>query len=63
MAGTGIRSFAMLRGPMPRIARTGGTLWQTALNWTANCQAPGSGGKEYMRPGQVCGNPLSNLDY
>jgi hypothetical protein len=60
-ASTGIRSFAKLRGQMPRIATNGIIPWQTALNWTADCQAPRSGGKEYMRPGQACGNPLSNL--
>jgi hypothetical protein len=43
MAGTGIRSFAKLRGQIPRIATTGIAPWQTALKWTADCQAPRSG--------------------
>jgi hypothetical protein len=68
MAGTEIRSFATgkLRGQMPRIATTGITPWQTALKWTADCQAQRSGGKECMRPvssvDKACGNPLSNLN-
>jgi hypothetical protein len=60
MAGTRIRSFAKLRSQIPRIATTGITPWQTALKWTADCQAPNSGCQEYMRSGQACGNPLSN---
>jgi hypothetical protein len=59
MAGTGIYS---LRGQIPWFATTGITPWQTALKCTADWQALRSGGKEYMRPGQACGNPLSNLD-
>jgi hypothetical protein len=43
MAGAGIRSFAKFRGQMPRIATPGITSWQTALKWTADCQAPRSG--------------------
>jgi hypothetical protein len=35
MAGTGICSFAKLRGQMPRIATTGIAAQQTALKWTA----------------------------
>jgi hypothetical protein len=62
MAGAGIRSFAKFRGQIPRNATTGITSWQTALKWPADCQAPRSGCKEYMRLGQACGNPLSNLD-
>jgi hypothetical protein len=62
MAGAGIRSFAKFRGQMPRIATTEITSGQTALKWTADCQAPLSGCQEYMRPGQACENPLSNLD-
>jgi hypothetical protein len=62
MAGAGIRSFAKFRGQMPWIATTGITSWQTALKWTTACQAPRSGCQEYMRSGQACGNPLSNLD-
>jgi hypothetical protein len=57
---------------MPRIAITGITIWQTALKWTADCQAPRSGCLEYstgacgqVRPVAirsqidpfVCGNP------
>jgi hypothetical protein len=61
MAGAGIRSLAEFHGQMPRIATTGIT-WQTALNWTADCQAPRSGCQEYMRSGQACGIPLSNLE-
>jgi hypothetical protein len=40
MAGAGIRSFAKLRGQMPRIVTTGITSWQTALKHTAECQPP-----------------------
>jgi hypothetical protein len=47
---------------MSPFATTGITPWQTALKCTADCQAPRSGGKEYMRHVQACGNPLSNLD-
>jgi hypothetical protein len=47
MAGAGIRSFAKVRGQMPRIATTGITSWQTALKWTADCQAPRSGCQEH----------------
>jgi hypothetical protein len=61
MADTGIRSFAKLSSQMPGIATTGITPWQTALNWAADCQAPGSGCQEYMRSGQACGNP-SQID-
>jgi hypothetical protein len=60
MAGTGIRSFAKIRGQLPRIATTGRAPWQTALNWTADCRVLRSGCQEYMRPGKACGNPLSN---
>jgi hypothetical protein len=60
MAGTGIRSFAKLRRQMPRIATTWITPWQTALKWTADCQALRSGCLEYMRSSQDCGNRLSN---
>jgi hypothetical protein len=62
MADAGIRSFAKFCGQMPRIATTGMTSWQTALKWTADCQAPRSGFQEYMRSDQACDNPLSNLD-
>jgi hypothetical protein len=61
MASAGIWSFAKFRGQMPLIATTGITSWQTALKWTADCQAPRSGCQEYMRSGHACGNPLSNL--
>jgi hypothetical protein len=47
---------------MPRIATTVITSWQTALKWTADCQALRLGCQEYIRSGQACGNPLSNLD-
>jgi hypothetical protein len=68
MAVTGIHSLAKLHCQIPRFATTGITLWQTALKCTADCQAPRSGGKEYMRPVRpvaiysqiltpVCGNP------
>jgi hypothetical protein len=60
MAGTGIRAFAKLCSQMLRIARTRITPWQTALKWTADCQAPRSGCQDYMHSGQACGNPLSN---
>jgi hypothetical protein len=53
MAGTGIRSFAGLRGQMPRIATIGIAPWQTALKWTVECQVPRSGCQEYMRSGQA----------
>jgi hypothetical protein len=62
MAGAGIRSFPKFCGQMPRIATTGITHWQNALKWTADCQVLRSGCQEYMRSGQACGNPLSNLD-
>jgi hypothetical protein len=62
MAGAGIWSFAKFRGQLPQIATTGITSWQTALKWTADCQAPRSGCQEYMRSDQACGNPFSNLD-
>jgi hypothetical protein len=39
-ANTGIRSFAKLCSQIPQIATTGITPWQTALRWTADCQAP-----------------------
>jgi hypothetical protein len=58
-AGYGICLFAKLRSQMPHIATTGITPWQTALKWTADCQAPLSGCQEYMLLGQACGNPLS----
>jgi hypothetical protein len=61
MAGTRIHSFAKLRSQMPRIATTGISPWQTALKWTADCQAPRLGCQEYMQSGQACGNPLSKL--
>jgi hypothetical protein len=61
-SGAGIRSFAKFRGQIPRIATTGITSWQTTLKWTADCKDPRSGCQEYMRTGQACGNPLSNLD-
>jgi hypothetical protein len=70
MAGNGIRSFAKLRRKMSRIATRGITPWQTALKWTADCQAPRSDCQEYCTCGQVrpvairseidtfvCGNP------
>jgi hypothetical protein len=60
MAGTGICSFAKLSSQMLQIATTGITPWQTALKWTADCQAPCSGCQEYMWSGQACGNSLSN---
>jgi hypothetical protein len=56
MAGTEIRSFAKLRGQMPRIDTTGIAPWQTALKWTADCQVPRSDCQEYMRSSQACGN-------
>jgi hypothetical protein len=59
MAGTGIHSLAKLRGQMPQFTTTGITPWQTVLKFTADCQAPRSGGKECMRPGQACDNPKS----
>jgi hypothetical protein len=62
MAGAGIQSFAKFRSQMPWIATTGMTSWQTALKWTAHCQAPRSGCQKYMWSGKACGNPLSNLD-
>jgi hypothetical protein len=61
IAGTGINSLATFRTPIPGFATTGITPWQPALKCTADCQAPRSGGKDYMRTGQACGNPLSNL--
>jgi hypothetical protein len=39
MAGTGIRSFAKLRGHMLRFATTRIAPWQTALKWTTDCSA------------------------
>jgi hypothetical protein len=60
MAGTGIRSFAKLRGQMPRIATTGIAPWHTALKRTAVSQVPSSVCQEYMRSGQACGNSLSS---
>jgi hypothetical protein len=62
MAGTGIYSLAKLHGQIPWFATKGITPWPTTLKCTADCQAPYSGGKENMRPGQACGNLLSNLD-
>jgi hypothetical protein len=59
--GTEIHSFAKRRSPMPRIITTGIVPWQTALKWTADCQAPRSGCQEYMRSGQAYGNRLSNV--
>jgi hypothetical protein len=53
MAGTGIRSFANLRGQMPRIATTGIAPWQTALKWTADSQVLCSDCQEYCTCGQV----------
>jgi hypothetical protein len=53
--GTEIHWIAKLRAQILRFAP-----WQTALKWTADCQAPRSGCKEYVRSGQACGNPLSN---
>jgi hypothetical protein len=61
MAGTGIRSFAKLRGQMPRIATTWIAPWQTALKQTADCQVLRLGCQNYMRSGQACGNPLSEI--
>jgi hypothetical protein len=65
MAGAGIRSFAKLRGQMPRIVTTGITSWQTALKWTADCQVPRSVCHSPVKPvairsqihPSVCGNP------
>jgi hypothetical protein len=65
MAGAGIRSFAKFRGQIPQIATTGITSWQTALNWTADCQVPRSGWRGQVKPvaicsqihTSVCGNP------
>jgi hypothetical protein len=57
MAGTGICSFAKLCSQMPRIATTGITPWQTALKWTADCQAPHSSCQDYCTCGQ--GRPLA----
>jgi hypothetical protein len=65
MAGTGIRSFAKLRGQMPRIATIGIAPWQAALMWTADCQVPRSGCRGQVKPvtirfqihTSVCGNP------
>jgi hypothetical protein len=48
MAGTGICSFAKLRGQMPLIATAGIASWQTALKWTPDCQVPRSGCQEYI---------------
>jgi hypothetical protein len=62
MAGTGIHSFAKLRGQIPRFVTTGITFWQTAVKCAVDCQAPRSGSMESMRSGQACGNLLSNLD-
>jgi hypothetical protein len=68
MAGTGIRSFAKLRGQMPRIATTGIAPWQTVFKRTADCQVPSSGCQDTcgkVKPvailcqihTSVCGNP------
>jgi hypothetical protein len=54
--------LAKLRAPMPRFITTGITPWQTARMYTADCQASRSGSKDYMRTGQACGIPLSDLD-
>jgi hypothetical protein len=62
-AGTGIHPLAKLRAQILQFATTGITPWQTAVKYTADWQALHSGSKEYIRPGRVCGNPLSNLDY
>jgi hypothetical protein len=68
MAGAGIWSFVKFRGQMPWIATTGITSWQTALKWTADCQAPHSGCQEYMLSGGnlrnsyfILGNPRSKF--
>jgi hypothetical protein len=61
MAGTGIQSIALLRGQIPLLA--GNNLManrsqvhiglpSSALRWQRI---------QHMRPGQACGNPLSNL--
>jgi hypothetical protein len=50
MAGAGIRSFAMFRGQMPRMATTGITSWQTALKWNADCQVPLSCCRGQVKP-------------
>jgi hypothetical protein len=63
MADTGIHSLATFRAPTPRFATTVITPWQTALKCTADCQAPRSDSKDYLRAGQACVNSLSNLDY
>jgi hypothetical protein len=50
---------------MPRIATTGITSWQPALNWTVDCQVPRSGCRGQVKPvalrsqihTSVCGNP------
>jgi hypothetical protein len=65
MAGAGIQSFAKFRGQMPRIATKGITSWQTALNWTADCQVLQSGCHGQVKPvairsqihTSVCDNP------
>jgi hypothetical protein len=43
MAGTGFRYVATFHAPNPRFATTRITPWQTALKYTADCQAPLSG--------------------
>jgi hypothetical protein len=50
LAGTGIHSLAKLRAQILWFATTEITPWQTVLKCTADCQAPHSGNKEYMRP-------------
>jgi hypothetical protein len=37
-----VMQFAKLHSQMPWIATTGRTPWQTAVNWTADCQDPRS---------------------
>jgi hypothetical protein len=55
MARTGIHSFAELNAQILRFATTLATRSQVHCGW--------SGSKQYKRPVQACGNPLSNLDY
>jgi hypothetical protein len=57
--GTGIHTLAKLLSSNTAVCHNR----NNPFKCTADCQAPRSSSKIYLRPGQSCGNPLSNLDY
>jgi hypothetical protein len=62
MAGAGFHSIANSRALIPRFTTIRITAWQSALNFTADCQLPLSGLKRTLKAVQAFGIPLSNLD-